>query len=304
MEFKQDEAVVINGSVEDLYFRVAPALRDGWNIEFDPAASLEATYVVKKEDGLNYKEGNFEVQPDGSFSLPLESIQAGEYDLELTVKDQQGLSGKATTALSLKSKETEPETPAVKAPGTPVLSHNNGGVNGLLEGSYTVSMNLWWGENATSYKLYEDGVLIDTQKLTYNAPLAQFAQTKITGKTNGTYTYVAELTNDKGTTRSQTLTVRVTNASPGKAVLSQDNWDGDGNYKVTMNLWWGTNATEYRLYENDKLIDTQVLNAVTPNAQSAVTSLTGRTSGTYTYRAELLNAAGVTSTDKITVKVK
>jgi len=304
LEFKQDEAVVINGSVEDLYFRVAPALRDGWNIEFDPAASLEATYVVKKEDGLNYKEGNFEVQPDGSFSLPLESIQAGEYDLELTVKDQQGLSGKATTALSLKSKETEPETPAVKAPGTPVLSHNNGGVNGLLEGSYTVSMNLWWGENATSYKLYEDGVLIDTQKLTYNAPLAQFAQTKITGKTNGTYTYVAELTNDKGTTRSQTLTVRVTNASPGKAVLSQDNWDGDGNYKVTMNLWWGTNATEYRLYENDKLIDTQVLNAVTPNAQSAVTSLTGRTSGTYTYRAELLNAAGVTSTDKITVKVK
>ncbi|MGP3783892.1 hypothetical protein [Paenibacillus sp. 1A_MP2] len=71
-----------------------------------------------------------------------------------------------------------------------------------------------------------------------------------------------------------------------------------------MNLWWGTNATEYRLYENDKLIDTQALHAVTPNAQSAVTSVSGRTSGTYTYRAELLNAAGVTSTDKITVKVK
>lgn len=304
LEFKQDEAALINGSVNDLYFRVAPALKDSWNIEFDPAAALKATYVLKKADGSIYKEGVFEVKPDGSFSLPLEGIQAGEYTVELTVKDQQGLSGKATTALSLKSKETEPETPAVKAPGTPVLSHNNWVGNGLSEGSYIVTMNLWWGENATSYKLYEDGVLIDTQKLTYNAPLAQFAQTKITGKANGTYTYVAELTNDKGTTRSQTLKVKVTNASPGKAVLSQDNWDGDGNYKVTMNLWWGTNATEYRLYENDKLIDTQALNAVTPNAQSAVTSLTGRTSGTYTYRADLLNAAGVTSTDKITVKVK
>ncbi|MCW3794990.1 hypothetical protein OM416_25655 [Paenibacillus sp. LS1] len=165
-------------------------------------------------------------------------------------------------------------------------------------------MNLWWGENATSYKLYEDGVLVDTQKLTYNAPSAQSAQTKITGKANGTYTYVAELTNDKGTTRSQTLTVQVTNATPGKAVLSQDNWDGDGNYKVTMNLWWGTNASEYRLYENDQLIDTQELRPVTPLAQSAVSTLSGKASGTYTYRAELINTAGVTSTDTITVKVK
>lgn len=199
--------------------------------------------------------------------------------------------------------EQEPTTPAAGAPGTPVLSHNNGHANGLLEGTYTVSMNLWWGENATSYKLYEDGVLIDTQKLTYNAPMAQSAETKIQGKSNGTYTYVAELTNDKGTTRSQTLTVTVANAAPGKAVLSQDNWDGDGNYKVSMNLWWGTNATEYRLYENDVLIDTQALNAATPSAQSAVTELSGRAQGTYTYRAELINAAGVTSTETITVQV-
>lgn len=259
---------------------------------------------MSKEDGSVYKEGGFEVQADGTFSLPLEGIEAGEYAVELTVKDQQGLSGKANTVLKLEAVETEPETPATKAPGTPVLSHNNWIGNGLPEGSYIVSMNLWWGENGTSYKLYEDGVLIDTQKLTYNAPWAQFAQTKITGKANGTYTYVAELTNDKGTTRSQTLTVKVTNAAPGKAVLSQDNWDGDGNYKVTMNLWWGTNATEYRLYENDKLIDTQELRAVSPLAQSAVTKLSGKASGTYTYRAELINAAGVTSTDTIKVKVK
>ncbi|MCM3175198.1 S8 family serine peptidase [Paenibacillus sp. MER 99-2] len=304
LEFKQDESVVINGSVEDLYFRVADALANGWNIDFDPAASLDASYVVKKEDGSIDKEGSFEIQPDGNFNLALEDSAAGKYTVELTVKDQQGLSGTAITTLTIQSTVTEPETPAKGAPATPVLSHNNGGGNGLLEGSYTVSMNLWWGENATSYKLYEDGVLIDTQKLTYNAPAAQFAQTKITGKSNGTYTYVAELTNDKGTTRSQTLTVRVANALPGKAVLSQDNWDGDGNYKVTMNLWWGTNATEYRLYENEQLIDTQELKAATPQAQTAVSVLSGKASGTYTYRAELINAAGVTSTDTITVKVK
>ncbi|WJH31905.1 DUF5689 domain-containing protein [Paenibacillus sp. CC-CFT742] len=197
----------------------------------------------------------------------------------------------------------EPSIPSAGAPGKPVLSSNNGHTNGLLEGSYTVTMNLWWGENATSYKLYEDGVLIDSQTLTSASPQAQSAKTTITGKANGTYTYVAELTNSSGSTRSEVLTVQVANAAPGKAVLSQDNWDGDGSYKVTMNLWWGTNATEYRLYENDVLIDTQALKAATPSAQSAATALSGRANGTYTYRAELVNAAGVTSTETITVQV-
>lgn len=197
----------------------------------------------------------------------------------------------------------EPSIPSAGAPGKPVLSSNNGHTNGLLEGSYTVTMNLWWGENATSYKLYEDGVLIDSQTLTSASPQAQSAKTTITGKANGTYTYVAELTNSSGSTRSEVLTAQVANAAPGKAVLSQDNWDGDGSYNVTMNLWWGTNATEYRLYENDVLIDTQALKAATPSAQSAATDLSGRANGTYTYRADLVNAAGVTSTETITVQV-
>lgn len=196
-----------------------------------------------------------------------------------------------------------PSTPAEGAPGKPVLSSDNGYTTGLFEGSYNVSMNLWWGENGSEYKLYENGVLVDTQKLTATTPSAQFAKTAITGKANGTYTYVAELTNDKGTTRSDVLTVQVTNAAPGKATLSQNNWDGDGNYNVSMNLWWGTNATEYRLYENDVLIDTQALKAATPASQSATTELSGRANGTYTYRAELINAAGVTSTETITVQV-
>ncbi|MEK4074883.1 DUF5689 domain-containing protein [Paenibacillus sp. FSL M7-0656] len=196
-----------------------------------------------------------------------------------------------------------PSTPAAGAPGKPVLSSDNGYTSGLFEGSYNVSMNLWWGENGSEYKLYENGVLIDTQKLTAASPSAQSSKTAITGKANGTYTYVAELTNDKGTTRSDVLTVQVTNAAPGKATLSQNNWDGDGNYNVSMNLWWGTNATEYRLYENDVLIDTQALNAATPASQSATTELSGRANGTYTYRAELINAAGVTSTETITVQV-
>ncbi|MCR2804418.1 putative Ig domain-containing protein [Paenibacillus sp. SCIV0701] len=196
------------------------------------------------------------------------------------------------------------ETPlAGGAPGKPVLSDNNGH-DGLKDGSYTVTMNLWWGNNGTEFKLYENGELIHTQALTDSSPSAQTVKTDISGKANGTYTYTCELTNVFGTTACDPLVVTVTDALPGKPAASHDNWDGDGNYRVTMNMWWGTNGSEYRLYENGVLIDTQMLTAATPGAQKATTSITGRAPGVYEYRAELVNAAGETSSETITITVK
>lgn len=199
--------------------------------------------------------------------------------------------------------EQPTEGPAVAAPGKPVLSDDNGQDNGLRDGSYNVIMNLWWGNNGSSYKLYEEGKVIAEGVLKDNSPNAQQLSVPVVGKTNGTYNYVVELTNRFGTTKSEQLKVKVTDASPGKAVLSHDNWDGDGSYKVTMNLWWGTNASQYELYENGKLIDTQNLTAATPNAQRAVTEVTDKGPGVYTYKAVLKNAAGETDTAVLRVKV-
>ncbi|WP_211745694.1 chitinase N-terminal domain-containing protein [Paenibacillus sp. Marseille-Q4541] len=200
----------------------------------------------------------------------------------------------------------DPEEPvlATGVPGQAVLSSNNGYDNGLRDGSYDITMNLWWGNNATEYKLYENGVLIDTQKISDKTPEKQSATTAITGKSNGTYTYTSELTNRYGTTASSSVVVVVTDASPGNAVLSHDNWDGDGNYNIQMNLWWGTNASSYRLFENGVLIDTQSLSGQTPNAQRAVSVLSNRSAGTYEYVAELVNESGITVTDKVVVTVK
>jgi hypothetical protein len=188
-------------------------------------------------------------------------------------------------------------------PGTVVLSNDNGYDTGLLDGAYNVTMNLWYGENGRIYKLYENDVLIDTQILTDNSPSAQSTVTSITYKQNGTYRYYAELTNAFGTTTSATHVVTVTKAAPEKSVLSSDNWDGDGNFKVSMNMWWGTNGATYNLYENGFLIYTEALANHTPNAQSSVMTVANRAKGNYEYRAELINYAGATSSEKMIVNV-
>ncbi|MBW4080606.1 GDSL-type esterase/lipase family protein [Paenibacillus sp. S150] len=193
---------------------------------------------------------------------------------------------------------------AGSAPGTPVLSDNNGHDTGLRDGDYTITMNLWWGNNGTRFKLYENGELLTEVPLTDQSPAAQSVQIGIAGKRNGTYVYTGELINALGTATSVPLTVVVTDASPGQAVLSNDNWDGDGSFNVSMNLWWGTNAAEYELYENGVLVDSQSLQPHTPGAQSAVTAISDKAPGTYEYEVVLRNPAGETRTEKMIVTVR
>ena len=201
---------------------------------------------------------------------------------------------------------SEPETPgaATAAPGAGTLSSDNGWDTGLADGDYTVSWDMWWGQNATSVAFYEDGTLIGATRLDDVTPASQHAEVAVSGRANGTYTYVVVARNAQGATTSQELVVEVTDAAPGRGVLSHDNWDKDGDFTITFDLWWGTNGTTYRLYEDGVLIDEQELVAGTPDAQRATTVLTGRDPGRHTYVAELVNAAGATSTKPITVTVR
>ncbi|GAA4768472.1 rhamnogalacturonan lyase family protein [Microbacterium gilvum] len=194
--------------------------------------------------------------------------------------------------------------PATAAPAKGVLSTTSGWAYGLKDGNYTVTMDLWHGQNAHTIRLYENGELLTESFLADASPAAQTFSFDVTGRVNGTYEYTCELVNQHGTTPCKPVIVKVTDANPGTAVLSHDNWDRNGEYTVTANLWWGTNATAYRLYENGELIDEQELTAATPQAQQASTQVDGRTPGTYTYRAVLVNAAGETETKEITVTVK
>lgn len=63
--------------------------------------------------------------------------------------------------------------------------------------------------NGKVYRLYENGVLIDTQTLTANTPNAQTASTSITNRSPGVYEYRVELMNDQGVSESTVMKVSV-----------------------------------------------------------------------------------------------
>ena len=90
---------------------------------------------------------------------------------------------------------------------------------------------------------------------------------------------------------------------PAKPSLSHNNWSGNGDYVITMDIWWGNNATSWRIYENDQLIYTGVLQGNSPNSQRATYQVTARANGTYTYKVEAVNEFSVTESDTMEVRV-
>ena len=90
-------------------------------------------------------------------------------------------------------------------PGQPVLSHDNKDGDGI----YTVTANLWWGTNATTYRFYEGDTLVAEGPLVAATPGAQHAALAVTGATRGTHTYRVEFANEAGATTSKDLAVSV-----------------------------------------------------------------------------------------------
>ena len=192
---------------------------------------------------------------------------------------------------------------STSAPAVGVLSHDNGWDTGLRDGDYTVRMNLWWGVNGSSFRLYENGALVAVQPLVYAGIAPQVAAVPITGRRDGTYVYTGEIVNASGTTATRSVTVTVTDAAPGTPVLRHDNGDRDGRYTVTADMWWGTNATGYRFFADGALVAEGTLDARTPRAQSARLDVVGASRGTHLYRVEFFNAAGTTSSRTLQVTV-
>ncbi|WP_265520194.1 hypothetical protein [Oerskovia flava] len=191
---------------------------------------------------------------------------------------------------------------AWSAPARPALSVTHA-TPGVTDGRFTLTANLWWGSNATALRFLADGEVVHTVALADASPAAQRASFDVSGVPDGDHRYTVEAVNTFGTTTSRELVVRVRDALPAQAALAHDNGDRDGQYTLTTNLWWGTNATGYRLLEDGVEIDARTLTAATPAAQRVTTSVTDRAPGVYAYQVELSNDAGTTTTRTVTVRV-
>ncbi|WP_194409991.1 fibronectin type III domain-containing protein [Microbacterium cremeum] len=232
-------------------------------------------------------------------SLELGSTHA--YEIAAVNELGEGERSAATAPVTLP--EVASDDGARTAPARASLASNDGWDTGLEDGTFQVTMNLWWGENGSLFKLYRDGELVAKMPLTMDSPRAQRAVVDIEGLPDGTYAFTGELVNSKGTTATQPLTVTVTDAAPGKPAISAANKDGDGTYTVVADLWWGTNATSYRFLENGAEAGAGTLVAASPGAQRAKLEVTGKPVGTYVYVVEFTNAAGTTASKELNVKV-
>lgn len=91
--------------------------------------------------------------------------------------------------------------------------------------------------------------------------------------------------------------------APAVPAFTHDNWDGSASYNLQFSIWWGNNATSYKLYENNIIIEESGIEANSPNAQSKAFSFTKTENGTYQYKLELTNSFGTTTSGVVSVSV-
>ncbi|SDX50074.1 Cadherin-like beta sandwich domain-containing protein [Arthrobacter sp. cf158] len=208
--------------------------------------------------------------------------------------------GTARTVYSLIVSVPAPPVTDPAPPACGVLSTTSGWAHGLHDGNFQVTMNLWWGTNARTFRLFENGVLMATVPLTADGVSAQNATVDISNRLNGTYAYTGELVNSAGSTATTTVAVKVADAAPGQPVVRVA---GSGAQRtVVADLWWGTNASSYRIFDNGVLVAEGALAPSTPNAQHVETPLT-MASGEHVVTAVFANHAGETSSKPLKVAV-
>ena len=122
-------------------------------------------------------------------------------------------------ALAASTTTASAATLATGVPGTPNLSPNNyDGDNSVI-----IIMNMWWGNNGTTWQLFQNGKLVYSTSLTDNSPNAQTASSPaISNLALGTYTFTTKLTNSFGTTTGNTLSYTVTQS--GGTTNPTDPW--------------------------------------------------------------------------------
>ncbi|MGL4847327.1 MAG: carbohydrate-binding protein, partial [Clostridium sp.] len=172
------------------------------------------------------------------------------------------------------------------------------------DGNYNVKLEIPKDSKATDYKLYENNKVIKegavtSEKLTVSVDMKD--------KAEGEYIYKAELKNKDGITTSISVKVIVKKdvvvpqEKPKKPSISVDKAQNKGDYKVTGTISKDSNGKTFKLYENAKVIEEGV---VSKEEKIITKDFKGKAVGKYTYKIELINEVGVTTSETIEVVVE
>lgn len=178
-----------------------------WQLEFDYSGEIQSLWNAEVE---NLGGGRYRITPpnwdntlDVGESLSVGFVAVGNHS------EPTGFSFLGSGSPVDPDPDPDPDLdPVVGAPNKPsvsVLTDNN-------SGGYRVTLNLWAGDPADHWKLYENGELIYEASLSGNAT-PQTDSLLITNRDYGVYEYQVEVSNASGTTLSDEVNYVAGNAS-------------------------------------------------------------------------------------------
>ncbi|SHJ09979.1 Zn-dependent metalloprotease [Clostridium cavendishii DSM 21758] len=173
-------------------------------------------------------------------------------------------------------------------------------------GNYNLTLTVPKNNTAKTIKLTENNSTVILSQ-TIDASANDIVINKVfSNKAEGTYNYVAEVSDGTNTLTSQ-IKITVSNTQTPilqPADISVDNATNSGNYTLTIKLPSNNSATKVSLFEN--LSTTPILTQSVNVLQNPITltkAFTNKPEGTYNYRVDVSD--GITtksSTIKVTVK--
>jgi hypothetical protein len=156
------------------------------------------------------------------------------------------------------------------APGKPILNHDNWSKNM----DYTLTVNMWYGNNGTRYIIYEKKgpagtyKIFKTATLSDNSPDAQTTSVSVSKTKAGTYFYKVELLNQYGSSVSDEISIAVGTVQTANievAVVDEDDIakqhvmsQGTQTYDLTCDS--ATNPSYSVISSNRTVVEASIVN--------------------------------------------
>jgi GH18 family chitinase len=261
-----------------------------WQLEFDYDGNVNSFWNANVESNGN---GHYVVTPpswdntlDPGESLGVGIVANGQAG-DLRNVAFNGISDESGSSETPGEEQTAPQAPAVEAPvdntpgdensvSDPVApiagSPSTPSVSVLTNwesGGYDIAVNLWSGEPAESWKVYENGQVIHEEAFESTDDTPQSASVNISDNTYGVYTYQVEVSNAAGTTASTKVTHVVGGASQIE-IVSEDAQSqalqltmDQGSQDYELSIGESETATFSVATNNSRVISAEIINSNT-----------------------------------------